>query len=283
MTLTISFSPAHDLVLAKTAYGPLPKTSPPLYFQKDYTSALLAAIAKANEPVLSKLTLTQEHPSVPIPLQKNLSLLRLAELGARDADIAWPIFEALWAELTATGAKRPPVLLSLDGIAHISRFSQYLAPSMHFIHAHDLALVKFFMEHLSGEQDLPNGGMVLAADCKADRYTCTALDLAVQQTEEVKASGAGEETGPALAKLPVFDPTQPWTLVDERSLRALRGVDVMRLQGFTKEEARVVLEYYAKSGMLRQTVTETMVGEKWTLSGGGVVGELERSTIRAGM
>lgn len=31
---------------------------------------------------------------------------------------------------------------------------------------------------------------------------------------------------------------------------------------------------------MRQKVDPTLVGEKWALSGGGVVGELERATVR---
>lgn len=32
--------------------------------------------------------------------------------------------------------------------------------------------------------------------------------------------------------------------------------------------------------MLRDQVTDRLVAEKWTLSGGGVVGELERASVR---
>ena len=41
-----------------------------------------------------------------------------------------------------------------------------------------------------------------------------------------------------------------------------------------------MLEYYAKSGMLRKCVNEKFVAEAWTMAGGGVVGELERMTAR---
>lgn len=32
--------------------------------------------------------------------------------------------------------------------------------------------------------------------------------------------------------------------------------------------------------MLRQKVSDDFVAEKWTISGGGVVGELERATVQ---
>jgi small subunit ribosomal protein S29 len=40
------------------------------------------------------------------------------------------------------------------------------------------------------------------------------------------------------------------------------------------------MEYYAMSGVLRNTVTERLVSEKWSVSGGGIIGELERATVR---
>ena len=58
------------------------------------------------------------------------------------------------------------------------------------------------------------------------------------------------------------------------------GIDVQRIKGLSKEEARGLMEYWAKSGILRQTVSEGLVGEKWTISGGGVIGELERGCLR---
>lgn len=36
------------------------------------------------------------------------------------------------------------------------------------------------------------------------------------------------------------------------------------------------MEYFAQSGILREQVNDNWVGEKWSLAGGGVVGELER-------
>ena len=58
------------------------------------------------------------------------------------------------------------------------------------------------------------------------------------------------------------------------------GVEVQRIGGVGKEEARALMEYWAKSGVCRQKVDDGFVGEKWSLSGGGVVGELERAVVR---
>ena len=178
--------------------------------------------------------------------------------------------------------QRPPIMMTLDGLAWVSRLSSYLASSMHYIHAHDLALVKHFHEHFSGATALPNGGAVLASDSGTNRPKTPALDLAIKQSDERVAEIASLEEGGTLPEQPMSDPAQPWERVDERGLVAVRGVPTMRVEKLSKEEARTLLEYYARSGMLRRRVTDTLVGEAWTLSGGGNVSELERASVGGG-
>lgn len=49
---------------------------------------------------------------------------------------------------------------------------------------------------------------------------------------------------------------------------------VKELQGLSKDESRSLLEYAAKSGLLRRRIDEEFVSELWAMSGGGRVGEL---------
>ena len=73
----------------------------------------------------------------------------------------------------------------------------------------------------------------------------------------------------------------PFATYDDRVLGCVNeGIEVQRLEGVSREEARGLMEYWAKSGMLRRKVSEGFVGEKWAVSGGGVVGELQRATVR---
>ena len=62
---------------------------------------------------------------------------------------------------------------------------------------------------------------------------------------------------------------------------AVKNVSVINLQGLTKDEARGVMEYYARSGLFRESVTDGMVSEKWTLAGSGIIGELEKASVGA--
>ncbi|KAI9728997.1 MAG: 37S ribosomal protein S23 mitochondrial [Chrysothrix sp. TS-e1954] len=305
--VVISFPEAIELTNASTAYAPLPKTpsSPQIYTQKDYTSALLARIAASNPTTLSTLHVTQSHASPPLPLQPNsTTLLSVAQSGARDPETAQRCFEILWAELTTPttpigprkdvegegeggkGEARPPILMTLDGIAHISRLSEYLDAEMRHIHATDLFLPRLFLEYISGTRGFPQGGMVLAEHSASNRppRAIPAVELALRQLEGLYYPTTSTNSHPpSHTNLPPVDPKNPYTPIDPLALAPLQRIPLLKLAALTKPEARAVMEYYARSGLLRGTVSEGMVSERWTVSGGGVVGELERGCLgRAG-
>ena len=281
-----------------------------MYFQKTYTASLLARIAAAN-PQLSDLTVSQTH-NLPIPLQSGLSLSRLCALGSSDPNLSYQIFNALIAELTAPG--RPPLLLTLDGLQHIMTHSAYMSPSFSPIHAHDFHVPRWFLSQLSGQASLPNGGAVLAATTESNAPRVPTLEFRLKQLEAQQALAANtlgpQPDDPAMPFLlatgqepsPIPRP-DPYFKYDQRVLDVLssrasgayvtpRGagadsdewspnndIKVQRLNGLSKQEARGLMEYWALSGMFRHEVSERLVGEKWTVSGGGLVGELERGCL----
>ena len=255
---------AQDLILAHTEYGPLPSTNPTLYTQRTYTASLLNAMSRAN-PILKSLQLSQPpgQDELPIPIPPNISLSRLALLGAQDSEIAWPIFELLYRELTRP--KRPPLLLCMDGLAHVMRNTHYISNTYQPIHAHQFTMIKWFLDQLSGSCPLPNSGLVLAATSQSNAPVVPTLNLALGQLE-----------GNAAVQ------KDPFAIYDERVLGVFEkgGVEVKRMGGLSKDEARGLMEYWALSGVVRQRIDEGFVGEKWSLSGGGCVGELERAVVR---
>lgn len=256
---------AKDIVCGHTEYAPLPGSNPLQYTQNAYTANLLAQIVKANSAVLSKLRPSTEI-NLPIPLPAKATLADLAALGTRNPEISWPIFKALWTELTQPG--RPPIMLAIDGLAHTMTNSAYFSAEVKPIHAHDLSVIRHVVDHLTGNSTLPNGGMVLAATSGSNQPASPALKFSIQLAE-ARANGATD--------LPMWN---PYELVDQRVMEALKNVDVLKLQGLNKRESRAVLEYYAASGMLRTQVDEPMVSRWWTLSGNGNIGELERGSVR---
>lgn len=80
--------------------------------------------------------------------------------------------------------------------------------------------------------------------------------------------------------MPMYDEKSPYERIDERVLSTMRNVDLMKIKGLSRPEARTLLEYYARSGMLRANISDGFVTERWTLAGGGIVGELERASVK---
>ncbi|KAI9772328.1 MAG: 37S ribosomal protein S23 mitochondrial [Geoglossum simile] len=272
--VVITIPEAQDITNAHTEYAPLSSTTPIQYVQRLYTSSLLSRISKANSAVLSNLAVSLTH-KLPISIRPDYSLSELVDFGIRDPDLAWLIFQALWNELTSTAAARPPIMLTLDGLGQIMRDSQYRSPAFQPIHAHDLAIVRHFVDYLSGVRSLPNGGAVIAATSASSTPATPSLALALSQHLHL-TNASPQQT------LTSKKPTQrnPFVAYDERVLQSITPeLDVVELKGLSREEARGLMEYYAASGMLRHKIDEHFVTEKWTIAGGGVVGELERAAV----
>ncbi|KAF2185034.1 hypothetical protein K469DRAFT_750548 [Zopfia rhizophila CBS 207.26] len=262
--VVVNLPDAKDIVIAHTEYAPLPNSNPTQYTQDAYTAALLSQISKANEAVLQNLPVIT-NPTLPIALPSKSNLKQLADIGAANPEASWPIFNALWAELTKPG--RPPLILAIDNLSHIMRHSAYLSADVKPIHAFDLTLISHFISHLSGQTSLPNGGLVLAATTNSNSPSSPAMEFSLEVAEKKRYGG----------EVPRWN---PYKHVDERVTSVLRDVEVLKVGGLSKEEARCLLEYYAASGMVRGRVDEGYVGEKWSLAGMGNCGELERVAIR---
>ncbi|KAL8705744.1 MAG: hypothetical protein Q9201_001178 [Fulgogasparrea decipioides] len=272
----INLPEAQDITIGHTPYTPLASSSPINYVQPGYYAHLLQQISVAN-PHLADLPLSQEPSkmTIPVPIPPNISLAHFASLGASDREIAHPIFNLLVTELLSPG--RPPVFFGLDGLAHAMQpATGYTAPHMTPIHPHNLEILKWYFEFLSGKKTLPNGGIIMAATSQSNAPKVPALDVALSQLEGPIESPAGQAV-PSKERI-------PFVKYDEGVFKTLIGgekaIEIRRLEGLSKEETRGLLEYWARSGMLRERVTEGFLGEKWALSGGGVVGELERAVVR---
>ncbi|TVY31334.1 37S ribosomal protein S23, mitochondrial, partial [Lachnellula subtilissima] len=214
--IVLNIPEAQEVVNAVNDYAAIPGTTPTLWSQPTYTANWLTQIAKANGPILSTLKISQEH-NLPISVPSDTTLTRLCELGARDSDVAWPIFQAFWSEITAPG--RPPILMAVDSLSYIMDLSQYRDPDFKFIHSHDLVLVKHLTGYLSGAQTLPNGGAFLAATSKSHAPISLSMNLAItQQVERQK----GEE-------ITERDPYE--RKYDQRAEDSLKGAEVLMLKG----------------------------------------------------
>lgn len=153
--------------------------------------------------------------------------------------------------------------------------SKYMSADVKPVHAYDLTLIRHFIDHFSGQKQLPNGGIVLGATSQSNSPTSPALDFSIE-VAEAREKSSGE--------VPQWN---PYKIVDTRVMEALKelGSDskdfaVIKVGGLSKEEARSIIEYYAESGMLRHQVNDGFVSERWSLAGMGNIGELERASVR---
>lgn len=224
---------------------------------------MIQNLYRANRVVLEKLQLQKDWSRF-TNLKQGASLADLA-LSAKEAEYAWPTLNALWTELTLPG--RPPVLFALDGLAHINKISAYRDPSFKEVHAHELTLVRTFVDALSGKTALPNGGAIIGATSENNSHHHPSQELVLAQLE---AGQAGQ-------RVPKPNPYE--RKYDERVYEALKNSWVLRVDGVSKDEAMALMEYWGASGLVRSVLTSRTVSEKWTVGGHGIVGEMERATL----
>lgn len=208
------------------------------------------------------MKLQKEWPR--LNMKQGASLADLV-LSPKESDSAWPTLHALWTELTLPG--RPPVLLSLDGLAHINKASEYLDLSANKVHAHDLTIVRMFVDALSGKTALPNGGAVIGTTSQSNYQRHASQELVLSQLE---AGQAGKE-------VPKPDPYEKG--YDERVYDALKNSYALRIEGISKEEARALMEYWGSSGLITSVLDSRSISEKWSVAGHGNVGEMERASL----
>jgi small subunit ribosomal protein S29 len=247
--------------------------------QHVYVFNMLRQLRKSNDHVLRGMTMLAKHQDVSPELVPHGSTLSDLLASAKEAEQAWPVLQALWAELMTPNPDRRPVLFSLDGLAHIMRVSDYRSPAFELIHSHDLGLVRRFVDLLSGGStaattsaagkmpSFPAGGAVIGATSLGNAPKSVSMELALTQREAAKR---GESP-------PVAEPYKRG--YDPRVEAALATVDVMRSSGLSRAESRALMEYWAASGLLRAAVDEKKVVDVWSVGGNGVIGEMERTAL----
>lgn len=266
-----------------TAYAALEGSNPVQYVQPSATSALLTRTVEANRELLASLQVSQKHPALKM-LKPNSTLEDLAKLGFNDPAVSWRVFQALWTELTATAPAaglekdfkpRPPMLVAVDGLAHWMTESAYRSAEYKPIHAHDLAFVHHFLSLMKEGDSLKNGGLVLYATSFSNSPNPSALKIALDRLAAHQAGISASSS--EYPQLPAYSDADPRVLeLLQPAEKAASPLELQTLGGLTRDEARGFMEYFARSGLLREIINDQWVSEKWSLSGGGIIGELEK-------
>ena len=190
--------------------------------------------------------------------------------ASQDLDDAWAVWSAVWYELTEV-PDRPPLIFALDGLSHIMRISDYRTKNFEPIHAHDLAIVRGFVDLLSGRKIPTGGGAVLGVMDSSNRPVNKSVDFAINYKEALLVEKLPPE------QLPQRDPFSK--KYDPRVDESLRDADLIKVAGIDKKEARAIMEYWAASGVFRHPITERVVTDTWALGGHGILGEMERAGL----
>jgi len=246
-----------------------------MYNQPQLAADLLSRVAYSNTDILSKHKPIHKHGDK-IDSRKPKTLKDLALIGAEDRNLAPRVWDAVWKELTVpvegNKEKRPPVLVAIDGVNFWMGETRYRSSDYKPIHAHQFTLISQFLNLLfsKGQNPLSNGGMVMGVTTKSNHPTTPAFELLVRQIHARQAgmdlTDSNFPLGNPYAKMPdprvaqLFHPDTQTTITD--------------LKGLSRPESKGLLEYFAKSGIFREAVTDSTVAEKWSMSGGGIVGEM---------
>jgi small subunit ribosomal protein S29 len=275
--IVINVPEAQDYTINHSAYAPAPGgEDEQLYVQPQLASDLLTRVVAANGPILHKLPVAQDHSASKLPLSKKMTLKDLANLGSEEVSIAWPTWQALWKELNSKSTGKtgiPPVLFAVDSIDHWFDMTKYRSSDFSPIHAHQFLFIRQFMQLLfhTPAPGLANGGMILAATSGSNNPLVPSFHILLRQLV-ARANGLNMTDSD-------FPLPKPYQKVDQRVLDLFRGseaTEVQELKGLTQPEAKGLLEYFARSGVLKEALTDEKIREKWTLSGGGIVGELTK-------
>lgn len=255
-----------------------------LYNQSHLAKALLTRVAHSNEEVLSKLKLNyladflKEHPK--LRLKPDATLNDLALLGANDPTNAVTVWQAFWKELNTPGEyPRPPVLLAVDGVDHWFGLTKYRNAEYGFIHAQQFSLIKQFTDLFFSGSETPspllNGGVMFFTTSGSNSPKFPSFETLIKQLHATK-----QGVDP---KSPDFPMQSPYSNPDARITSLLsraQGVQLLEVNGTTKNESQGILEYFARSGLLQKQLSEKLVSDYRQLSAGGVIGELAKLGVR---
>lgn len=221
-------------------------------------------IHKSSGHILSQHKVKGDYINLPVSINRGMNLSQLCTI-TKDPELAWTVFKVFFEELILPG--RPPIMFAVDGLNHIMRHTKYRSPAYELIHSHDFGLLRLFAEALGGKTKFANGAAILGVTTKSNCPLLPSVDKALEQATAAQAGQPIPEREPYYRKY------------DERVFDALKNVTVMDVQGISKNDARALMEYWAASGILRQKVDEYAVSDGWSMSGGGILAEMEKTAF----
>ena len=250
--------------------------------QPQLAAELLQRMASSNQAILQYLQPNHEVPKFITAITRPESLYDMAKLGGENPPIAQQVWEHLCRELTQPGTQpRPPTLIAIDGLDHWMGPTEYRAADYTIIHAHRFVLVKHLLSLLFSTTSFTYGGMVIGATSNSNSPVYPTFGVLMRQITALNQGvSMTDEQFPMPSPYAQADPNVLSLLPSSTSSNQL---NVTRLSGLTKPETTGLLKYFTNSGILKDAMTEQSIAEKWTMSSGGVIGQLCKLGVAARM
>ncbi|KAJ3043392.1 37S ribosomal protein S23 mitochondrial [Rhizophlyctis rosea] len=240
--------------------------------QPQAAAKLLKAIEALNGELLKKIQASSGKGT----------LSDIVKRGIADSTIAHESVEALFAELSSTGAQdKPPVLLAIDQVNGLYSRTQYKDVDNGDIYADRFTTSRHFINFLNGERKL-HGAILTATDNSTSQIKSPLISHIVKHSPSIALP-------PSDSRLPITESRvrdlsgvdefgvllnkelapESWDEVSGREEVHPKGVVRVEVGDFGREEVDVLLRYYDGAGLLSEARKRPGVVEKFLMMTGG--------------
>lgn len=226
-----------------------------VFNQPMYVQRLMQKVAQANKAVLETIAPSKDYVFENVNASKsvkftptNSTLYTMLRSGKTHPEKC-EIFNAVIEEL----ANNPsvPVLLTMDDFNVFSHYPYSLNRDVQNkrIYHGELQVPKIFLDFFSGERTFKNGVVMAALSSYKDGYTIP--------------HGLGLSEPDPYAKFKDYDP------ILAGKMRANGGVKPLEIKPFSFNETATLIQYYKNGGFISDEVTDSLIQQKYFLSGNG--------------
>lgn len=226
-----------------------------VFNQPMYVKKLMRKFAKANEELLTSLSPSKEYVFEAsrsfkqitfTPTDSTLySMLKLGRVHIEKCEI----FNAVLEELALQ--TKVPILFTMDDFNVFShlQFAVNRDVNNNPIYHGELQIPRIFLDFISGSRTFKNGAILAALSSYKNGYTIP--------------HGLGQAEPYPYAKFNDYDPILAGKLL------ANGGVKTLEVTPFSLDETEKVLQYYSNGQVFFQSITPSLIQQKYFLSGNG--------------
>lgn len=226
-----------------------------IFQQPMYVKRWMERIAKGNMELLSTIKISQDYTFETLGSQKKLKFVKgennlYSLLTNRSHSERCEILDFFINELASQS--EVPVLFTMDEVNVFSakQFARNRDTNNKPIYHCNLQVPNIFLQFFSGEREFKNGAVIAALASYKNGETIP-VGLGLKAQADPYASAAD------------FDP------VLASKFLANGGVKTLEVSPFSLEETKTVLSYYSNGGVFPEPLSDSLVQQKYFLSGNG--------------